>query len=147
MSWRRIVPLVVIGLVTTVAMAAAREDFKVVVNGTNSMNGIETVHLSKIFLKEAKTWPDGSETVPVDMAPDSSVRRKFSRVVHGRRVSAIKSFWQRQIFSGKAVPPVEFTSEEDLLFFVAETPGSVGYVSGSMPLIDGVKELTLTVRQ
>lgn len=143
MLWKRIVSLAAVGLVTIVAVAADSEDLKVVVNGNNSMTSIDTGHLSKIFLKETVTWPDGSEAVPVDMAPESGVRKKFSKLVHGRKVAAIKSYWQRQIFSGKAVPPVEFTSEEDLLFFVAETPGAVGYVSNSTPLTAGVKELRL----
>ena len=74
------------------------------------------------------------------------MRKEFSRVVHGRKVAAIKSHWQRQIFSGKGVPPVEFSSEEDLLFFVSETPGAVGYVSGSTPLVNGVRELAVKIR-
>jgi len=143
MLWKRIVLLVAVGLVTVVAVAADSEDFKVVVNGNNSMTTIETAQLSKIFLNKVKSWPDGSEVVPVDLAPDSGVRERFSKHVHGRKVDAIKSYWQRQLFSGKAVPPVQFTSERDLLFFVSEIPGAIGYVSDSTPLIDGVKELDL----
>lgn len=143
MCWKRIVSLTIVGLVTVVAVAADSEDFKVVVNGNNSMTSIDAGHLSKIFLKKVKRWPDGSEVVPVDLAPDSGVRERFSKYVHGRKIDAIKSYWQRQLFSGKAVPPVQFSSERDLLFFVSDIPGAIGYVSDSTPLIDGVKELDL----
>ena len=143
MWWKRIVSLAAVGLAMGVTVAADSGDVKVVVNGKNSMTSIDAGHLSKIFLKETMVWPDGSETVPVDMAPESGVRKRFSKRVHERKVAAIKSYWQRQIFSGKAIPPVEFTSEEDLLFFVAATPGAVGYVSNSTPLTEGVRELRI----
>ena len=141
MWWKRIALLVATGLAAASVFAAEPADFKVVVNGANTMTEIDVGNLSRIYLKETASWPDGSEIFPVDMAPDTELRREFSKAVHGREVAAIKSYWQRQIFSGKATPPQEFSSEEDLLFFVSEMPGAVGYVSGSTPLTSGVKEL------
>jgi hypothetical protein len=141
MWWKRIALLVATGLAAASVFTAESADFKVVVNRASTMTEIDVGDLSRIFLKQTASWPDGSETQPVDMAPDTELRKKFSKAVHGRDAAAIKSYWQRQIFSGKGTPPVEFSSEEDLLFFVSETPGAVGYVSDSTPLTSGVKEL------
>jgi len=141
MWWKRIALLVATGLAAAAVFAAESAGFKVVVNGASTMTEIDVGNLSRIYLKETASWPDGSEAVPVDMAPDTGLRKKFSKAVHGRKVAAIKSYWQRQIFSGKGVPPMEFSSEEDLLFFVSETPGAIGYVSDSTPLTSGVNEL------
>ena len=141
MWWKRIALLVATGLAAASVFAAEPANFKVVVNGASTMTEIDVRNLSRIYLKKTASWPDGSEAVPVDMASDTELRKEFSKAVHGRDAAAIKSYWQRQIFSGKGTPPMEFSSEEDLLFFVSETPGAVGYVSDSTPLTSGVKEL------
>ena len=141
MWWKRIALLVATGLAAASVFAAEPADFKVVVNGANTMTEIDVGNLSRIYLKQTVSWPDGSETFPVDMGPDTELRKEFSKAVHGRDAAAIKSYWQRQIFSGKGTPPMEFSSEEDLLFFVSEMPGAIGYVSDSTPLTSGVKEL------
>ena len=141
MRWKRIALLVATGLAAASVFAAEPADFKVVVNVANTVTEIDVGDLSRIFLKQTASWPDGSETMPVEIAPDTELRKEFSEAVHGRTAAAIKSYWQRQIFSGKGTPPVEFSSEEDLLLFVSEIPGAVGYVSDSTPLTSGVKEL------
>jgi ABC-type phosphate transport system substrate-binding protein len=65
----------------------------------------------------------------VDQTDRSSVREEFSRVVHGKSAAAVKSTWNQQIFSGRDVPPVEKSSDGDVVAFVRATPGAVGYVS------------------
>jgi hypothetical protein len=57
----------------------------------------------------------------------------------------VKSFWQRQIFSGSGVPPQERASDEEVLDFVRANPGAVGYVSSDTPNGAGVKVLEVTV--
>jgi len=141
MRRKRIALLVATGLAAASVFAAEPANFKVVVNSANTMTEIDVGNLSRIYLKETASWPDGSEAVPVDMAPDTELRKEFSKAVHGRNVAAIKSYWQRQIFSGKGTPPIETSSEEDLLFIVSEMPGAIGYVSDSTPLTSSVKEL------
>ena len=138
---RHILYLIVllIGL-SPVAQAA---DFKVVVHVSNSLNSISASDLSKYFLKKDVTWPGGRPVVAVDLEPDSPIRAEFTSVIHGKKISSIKSYWQRQIFAGKAVPPVEQGTEAEVLEFVASNPGAVGYVSSSFTLGANVKELVL----
>ena len=40
-------------------------------------------------------------------------------------------------------PPVK-TSDEEIVSFVASTPGAIGYVSSSTPLPDSVKMVEIT---
>ena len=56
------------------------------------------------------------------------MRDAFSESVHGKSASAIKAFWQRQIFSGRGTPPAEKDSSEAVLAFVAGEPAAVGYI-------------------
>jgi len=141
MWWKRIALLVTVGLAVAAVFAAESASFKVVVHRDSAVTEIGVGDLSRIYLENTATWPDGSEATPVDMEQSTGLRKEFSKAVHGRNVDAIKSYWQRQIFSGNGVPPMEFSSEADVLFFVSEVPGAVGYVSDSTPLTSGVKLL------
>jgi hypothetical protein len=58
-------------------------------------------------------------------------------------VSAVESYWQQAIFSGRSVPPLEKASDAEVLAFVRANPGAVGYVSGGADLGASVKELTV----
>ena len=94
-------------LLTGFAPVAEAADFKVVVNASNPISSITAKELSGLFLKKDDTWPDGQTVTAVDLKSDSPIREGFTKAIHGKKVSAIKSYWQRQIFQGKAVPPME----------------------------------------
>ena len=131
-------------IVSVIPAVAAGQDFVVVINDSNSTSSISKAVLSKCFMKQTTMWISGQSVVPVDLAADSETRMAFSKEIHGRDVSAIKSFWQRQIFSGKGVPPPEKASDDQILAFVRNNPGAVGYVSSEAEIGSGVKVLEVT---
>ena len=117
--------------------------FQVVVNASNPVSSLNTRDLSRIFRKEVTRWSDGSPAAPVDQRSDSPARAAFSVDVHGRTPAIIAEFWRQQIFSGRSVPPVEKSSDAEVLEYVRANPGAVGYVSSSTPLVAGVKTVTV----
>lgn len=115
--------------------------FKVIVNPGNPVASLSKKEVSNLFLKKKGRWDEMRANVePVDL--DAAVREDFSQEVHGRSVTAIKSYWQRQIFSGREVPPPEVKTDADVIAFVAARPGAIGYVSASTSLA-GVKEVRI----
>ena len=66
--------------------------------------------------------------------------RELGGVVLGKTVSAVKSYWQQQIFAGREVPPVEKTSDAEVIAFVKANRGAVGYVSDTAA-VTGVRVL------
>lgn len=135
--------LLMVVVLIVLAPIAQAQDFKVVVNVSNSMDSISPKALSGLFLKKDLTWPDGRAVVAVDLGPDSPTRAAFTEQIHGKKVSSIKSYWQRQIFAGKAVPPMELETDAEVLAYVAVKQGAVGYVSSTSPLRAKVKELAV----
>ena len=111
------------------ATPLAAQEFKVIVNAANPITEIAAAALGKIFLKEALGFPGGGNATPVDLGKSSPVRAAFSKRVIGRPVSAIETYWQQQIFSGKEIPPAAKSSDDDVIVFVKSTPGAIGYVS------------------
>ena len=121
---------------------AQDSSFRVVINMDNEIEAMEKTRISKIFLKQITKWEDGSIVEPVDQDSKSPVREALSRDVHGRSVSSIKNYWQRNIFSGRETPPPELDSDAKVIQFVSSRPGAIGYVSTSAKL-DGVKVLRI----
>lgn len=97
--------------------------------------------VSRLFMRQESDWPSGEKAKPVDQAK-GPVREAFCKDVLGKTLGVVESYWTQAIFSGKAVPPPEKKSDADVLAYVKETPGAIGYVSAAAPM-DGVKKITL----
>jgi ABC-type phosphate transport system substrate-binding protein len=117
-------------------------DFQVVVNAANPTDILTKEQLSKMFLKKIVKWDTGTPIIPVDQAPASPVRTVFTKIVHGKAVGAIASYWQQQIFAGREVPPAEKAGDAAVIAFVKATPGAIGYITAGVAT-DGVKVLNI----
>lgn len=123
--------------------AAEAQGFQVVAHASVPGTEISKSELSRVFQKRSNRI-QGTAVVPVDLGRDSAVRESFSQAVHGRSASAIESFWQQQVFSGREVPPDQKANDAAVLSFVASTPGGIGYVSSGASVSGGVKVLRIT---
>ncbi len=103
--------------------------YRVIVNPANPVQHVERRFLAQVFLKKVTLWPDGESIHPVDLPPDSPVRHTFVEDVLGRSISAVKSYWQALIFSGRTLPPPELDSEKEIVSYVLGHRGAIGYVS------------------
>jgi len=140
--------LIVIAVLAPVALLApawaADQQFQVVVHESSPVTEVSAGYLSRIFLKKVTKWPGGLPVDPIDQTVRSEVRDAFSRAVHKRNAQAIGTYWQREIFSGRALPPIEKASDADVLATVRNDPAAVGYVSPSTQVANGVKVVTVT---
>ena len=127
-------------------LAQEESDYVVMVHADNPVTELQKKEVAKLFLKKVKEWKDQKQTVePVDLAADSPIRERFSQEVLDRTMSAIKAYWQKEIFSGRGVPPVEKASDNDVLTFISEHVGAIGYVSKAADLSAFPKVKTLTI--
>ena len=136
----------VFGLLLLGAELPAQEHpgYKLVVNAGNPISSLPVREVSRLFQKKVTRWNNGGAVVPVDLPANSPVRVGFTRAVHGKSVSAIQAYWQRMIFSGRAIPPVEKASDGDVLAYVGANVNAIGYVSAGAPLGSNVKVLNIT---
>ena len=123
--------------------SGAGEGYVVVVNQANPVHRMSRTDLSKLFLKRSTAWPGGAAAVPFDLSGTSPIRKAFSQDVHGKPVWVVVAFWQQEIASGRAQPPVVCPTEEEALQAVSRNPGGVAYVSEGAALSPGVKVLDL----
>lgn len=120
----------------------AAAPFRVIVHHEVKGEKISRGTLTSIFLKRAPKWTDGSAISPVDQSVRSDVRRSFSGDVLLQAVAEVQIYWQRRMSQGVVPPPVKAT-DQDVVAFVASTPGAIGYVSVVTPLPESVKAIEL----
>lgn len=118
------------------------QGFKIIAHSDVPVAELTSAAASNIFLKKDSKFPGGPEAVPVDQPASAPIREAFSKAVHGRPASAVVTYWQQQVFSGKDTPPATKPSDEAIVAFVKSTPGAIGYVKDGTPA-DGVKVVKL----
>ncbi len=106
------------------------QDFKIIVNESCADSLLTKQEIGRIFLKKVIKWEDGNKILPVDFV-NNTIREVFSKKIYRKSVAAIKAYWQRQIFSGRSIPPPEKSSDKDVLEYVKSNPGAIGYVSSN----------------
>ena len=116
------------------ALAEPQAAYVVIVNPSNRTSTLDRKFLEEAFLKKITHWPNDEEIRPVDQAPSSPTRRRFSEEVLSRTVDAVKGYWQQRIFSGRDVPPPELDGDPEVVRYVLKHPGGVGYVSPNASL-------------
>jgi ABC-type phosphate transport system substrate-binding protein len=117
--------------------------YLVIVNAANPASELARVDVSRWFLKQSTKWPDGRVVVPLDQSARSEVRAAFSQGVHRQSIQAIETYWQKQIFSGRTVPPFVKVGDAEVMAYVAGNASAIGYVSGSASLAPGVKAVKI----
>ncbi|MCV2362130.1 phosphate ABC transporter substrate-binding protein [Paucibacter sp. DJ1R-11] len=122
----RFARLLLAGLAALALAGAAQADIAVIVHPSNA-TALDDEQISKIFLGQTKTFSGGGEAVPVDQK-EGATREDFGNKVLKKNPSQLKALWARQIFTGGAKPPREMGGDDEVLKFVASTPGAIGYV-------------------
>jgi ABC-type phosphate transport system substrate-binding protein len=112
------------------ATAAQAGDFAVIVNKDNAAS-VDKDTIVKIYSGELKSWKDGGPVMAIDLPESNPVRASFSTEVLGKTVANVKALWAQMIFSGKALPPKQAASDDDVKKLVSANKGAIGYVKQS----------------
>ncbi len=62
------------------------------------------------------------------MAEGTNARTEFLAKVLDKTEQQLRAHWTRMIFTGKAKPPRNAQTAEEVLRYVSDTPGAIGYV-------------------
>jgi len=138
----KLIYYIVLFLIVLSTTLTAQTSFKVIVNAANPVSSLSKMEVQRCFLKKTTQWEDGTQIQPVDLKSDSPVREQFTKDILNKTVSAVKSYWQGQIFSGSGLPPQEVANDRAVLEYVRNNPGGIGYVSRSTSVGSGIKVLT-----
>jgi len=116
---------------------AAAGELVVIVNKAND-NVVNKNVVAKIYTGSMSSWPGGGRVMAIDLPEGNSLRTVFSQNIVGSSVSALKTLWSQNIFTGRAIPPKVVETDEDVVGIVAKNKNAIGYVNASS-VKDGVK--------
>jgi ABC-type phosphate transport system substrate-binding protein len=118
-------------LLISIAASSAFAETAVIVSAENPNASIDKNLVSKIFLGKTKSFPDGTQALPIDQDEGSSVRQDFNSKILGKSDSQLKSYWSRLIFTGKGTPPSQSGNDAAVKGLIANNPNLIGYIDAS----------------
>jgi ABC-type phosphate transport system substrate-binding protein len=125
------------------ARAQDAPKYQVIVNAANPATELVRAEVSRWFLKQATKWPDGKVVVPLDQSSRSEVRAAFCAGIHRQSTQAIETYWQKQIFSGRTLPPFVKVGDAEVMAYVSGNLAAIAYVTGNATLTAGVKAIKI----
>lgn len=114
-------------------------DVAVVANKGIGVNSISEKEAKKIWLGKSKSL-GGTSLKVADLPKGNSSREQFYDAVVKKNNKKLKAYWAKIVFSGKGTPPKTFSSDADVISWVASTSGAVGYIDNTN-VNDSVKVL------
>lgn len=117
--------LLIAAFVGTPAVAA---DVVVIANSGVPVDALGQNDIEKIFLGKTAKWPDKSRVRFAVL--DGDVHESFLKSLVKRTPSQYNIYWKKMMFTGKGSAPKTFETEAELVKYVSETEGAIGYISG-----------------
>jgi ABC-type phosphate transport system substrate-binding protein len=112
---------------------------KFIANPSVKSNVTSVAELREVFTGATASLKDGSRVIPVTLK-GGEAHAEFLKVYVGKSDAAFRATWRTLLFSGEAGMPKLVNSDDEMVDYIARTPGAIGYVSESTKT-SGVKVL------
>lgn len=122
------VVVALLAMIASVRAARADDGFVVIVHPDNAVTSLDRDFVREVFLKKVVEWNSGAAARPIDLASKFPARDRFTQDVIHKTPAQLRAYWNQQIFSGKGVPPPEAESAADVIRYVLENRGAIGYL-------------------
>ncbi len=110
-----------------VSLPLCAEVAVVVHPGNNAQ--LDAGYVAKIFLGKAKSFPNGSEVVPINQK--GTATDDFNKNVLRKSASQLKAYWTKLVFTGKGTPPTLVANDAEVVKLVTSNPNMIGYIDAS----------------
>jgi ABC-type phosphate transport system substrate-binding protein len=116
-------------------------DIVVICNKSVAESNVGKQDLKNIYMGKKTTWNDNKKIVFV-VQDNSGVNDQFLSTYINKSSAQYSSYWKEKVFTGQGTPPKSFATDKEMIQFVTQTNGAIGYVSSGEGL-DNVKKLTI----
>lgn len=106
---------------------AALAQIVVVAGAGSTLPALTVAQAEQFYLGRASTLP-GRVAVTLADLPAGAVRDQFYEQLTRKNPSQIRAHWSRMVFTGRALPPQEAASVEQLRQWLAAQPNLIGYL-------------------
>lgn len=114
------------------AVGGSDQSLAIIVNQSNPVENFSLPELRKIFLGERSHWPNGRRITVVMMDPAQPERKVILREIYGMNEKDLNNHFIQGVFTGVVlVSPKTLGTPAEVLKFVFNVPGAIGYVRAS----------------
>ena len=106
----------------------ARAELVVVLNAQSSVEQLSKTQVVNIFLGHSRELPNGVAASPVDLPFGAPEKASFYQLLVNKDLDQIAAYWSRLVFAGSTSPPVQASSVQDALQYVATHRGAIAYM-------------------
>jgi ABC-type phosphate transport system substrate-binding protein len=117
-------------LILLICSPAGAGELAVVINPETPVNSLKKADVKKMFLGKKTLWENGENILPV-VLKSGPLHEVFLKELIEKTPLQFSMYWKRIIFTGRGIGPKSFETESELLKYVAETKGAVGYADAS----------------
>ena len=128
----RVVIAIIVGLVLIPHFAVAG-DVVFIGHEQNPVVVLSRQEVRYIFLGQMREWSDGSKIV-FAIQKEGATQERFLDGYIGKSSFQFSNYWKKQVFTGKCSQPRSFQNDQEMMKFVSETRGAIGYVSSDTNL-------------
>lgn len=114
-------------LLILIASFGAQAELVVVMPAQTAEN-LSREAVTNIFMGRFRALPSGSPAQPIDQPRDNPLREQFYQRLLNKDQASINAYWSRLHFSGKATPPLQTSSEEEVVRQLLRQPGGIAYI-------------------
>lgn len=122
-----------ISLIVGGAHTAKAQSMAVIVNNDNPIGSMKQIEVKLYYLRKIKQiWPGTDSSIqPVQMSTNSDAKSTFlSAILKMSEEEVAAYFKQRQFANAEQMPP-SFSNDAQVIKYVSENKGAIGYVSQS----------------
>jgi len=121
-------PFLVNGNFTPIAFA---ENVIIICHPDVPENSLNKNDIKNIFLGKKTEWGDNKKIIFV-VLKENETHETFLKEYVEKTSFQYLNYWKKQVFTGKGKPPKSFDTENELIDYVANTEGAIGYVSAGI---------------
>lgn len=115
-------------LLLAMALPAWSGDLVLIANPANPVERLSHAEAVNIFMGRLRMFAGGQTAQPLDLPAEAPEKAQFYRLLLGKELADIDSYWARLLFSGATKPPKIAASQEQVLELVARDRRAIGYV-------------------
>lgn len=109
-----------------------QDSFIIIINSSVTIDSLRKEDLRNIFLGKKTKWDNGQLIKPA-MLTSGELHENFIDQIVRKSTFAFDNYWRQRIYTGQGVPPVQLEQEQELIDYVKNTQGAIGYMSFCIP--------------
>ena len=119
------------GFFLMISLGSAAQQVVVIVNNENPVNDLKQIEAKLYYLKKIKqTWPSINEVIrPVERSGTSESKSVFLKSILKMTESEVEAYFKQRQFANAEPTPPSFASDSEIIRYVSENKGAIGYVS------------------